>query len=1033
MSDHLARVQSALRDRYAVESEVGSGGMATVYLAHDLKHNRRVAIKVLKPEIAAALGGKRFLREIEIAASLQHPHVLPLYDSGEADGMLYYVMPFVEGETLSALIAREGAQPVERATRILRDVADALQYAHARGVVHRDIKPDNVMISGNHAVVTDFGVAFAVHEAARGVSLTATGVALGTPAYMAPEQATAEEHIDHRADIYSLGVVAYQILAGRAPFEGATAQRIIAAHVTATPDPIGNYRPDIPPALAGLVMRCLEKHPEDRVQRTGDMLVQLEAMATPGGGTAAVEDSVRPRARGPAQVLGLHGAVSVMVLGLVYGVMMLLGLPYWVLPGALALLIAGLPIMLLTAHLERRRVATAVVPKRQRSGIRRFFTWRRAIAGGLVAFGLLAAAVVAYTAMRTLGIGPAGTLLASGLLEERDRIILADFVDRSGDTTRAYAVTEALRVDLGQSPSLTLVAKSELADAFQRMERDVPSAMSLDVAREVAEREGVKAVVAGEINVVGGSFVISAQLVAASSGDVLVPVRETAKDSTEIVGAVDRLSYQLRERIGESIRSIRHSPPLAQVTTPSITALRKYSQATRAIDAGAVAQAVSLFREAIAIDSGFAGAYRALAITLGNYGIDRALQAQSMSKAYEYRNRLPEGERLWTVGSYHMGRNDYEAALVPYLTLLEQEPDNARLLNNIGVVYHEMREEARSLEYYERARDLNPLNPNANFNVVVTNIDLGNIDKAKLENERFAERIGKHLTVQVDRAIIAAAEFDYGTLTDAITGMAEFEDPSTAAVMTSFRMGVAGIRGQPSAGEEELRRAEERARRGRQIPEYLRAAIAMAMYDVVVRDDPEGGVGRVESALESFPLNSLEPFDRPYLELAEFYARAGDAVRGRQLQQAFDRDVPAEFRPLLGVEHDRASAQVLLAEGRLEDAQAMFRRADRQSCRICVLPGLARIYDQQGNADSLQAVLERYVLTPEDDRLWIDPLELAGVLRRLALLHEARGNVADALHYYGRFVDLWKDADPELQPLVTAARESIERLSRERR
>jgi tetratricopeptide (TPR) repeat protein len=689
--------------------------------------------------------------------------------------------------------------------------------------------------------------------------------------------------------------------------------------------------------------------------------------------------------------------------------------------------------MLLTAHLEQRRSVTAAVSKRQRSGVRKFLTWRWAVTGGLVAFGLLAVAVSGYVAMRTLGVGPAGTLFATGVLDEQDRLILADFVDRSGDTTRAYAVTAALRVDLEQSPSLTLVAKSELANAFKRMERDAPATLTLEIAREVAEREGIKAVVLGEINVVGGSFVLFAQLVAANSGDVLVPVRETAKDSTGIIDAVDRLSYQLRERIGESLRSIRQSPPLDQVTTPSLTALRKYSQATRAIDAGAIGQGVSLYREAIAIDSGFAGAYRGLAITLGNYGIDRALQAQSMSRAYEFRDRLPERERLWTVGSYHMGRNDYQAALVPYLTLLETEPNDARLLNNIGVVYHEMREEARSLEYYERARDLNPSNPNTNFNVVVTNIDLGSIERAKRENEEFTEKIGNHPMVQVNRAIIAAAEFDYDALADAIEGMTEFEDASTAAVMTWYRMDLAGLRGQPSAGERELRRAEERAERGQQIPEYLRSVIGMGLYDVVVRDDPAGGIARVESALESFQLDGLEPFDRPYLELAEFYARAGDAARGRRFLGAFDREVPEEFRPLVDVEHDRATAQVALGEGKLDEALDLFRRADRRSCRICVLPGLARVYDQQGNLDSLQAVLERYVLTPEDDRLWIDPLELAGVYRRLALLYEARGNVAGALDYYGRFVDLWQDADPELQPLVAEARASIERLNRDGR
>jgi tetratricopeptide (TPR) repeat protein/tRNA A-37 threonylcarbamoyl transferase component Bud32 len=1025
MADNLARLKAALTDRYAVEREVGVGGMATVYLAHDLKHRRQVAIKVLKPDIAAALGAERFLREIQIAASLQHPHVLPLYDSGVADGLLYYVMPYADGESLSALMVREGGLPVNRAVRILRDVADALQYAHSRGVVHRDIKPDNVMISGNHAVVADFGVAKAVHEAADGSTATTAGMAVGTPAYMAPEQATGEENIDHRADIYALGVVAYEILAGRPPFAGATAQRVIAAHVTETPEPVTRYRDNLPPALATLVMRCLAKHPGDRVQRMEELLDQLEALARASGSRAA--------ARGPAHVVGLYGTASIVVLGLAYGLMLLLGLPDWVLRGAEALLIVGLPVMLVTAHLERRRLATAAVPKQARSGVRSFFTWRRAIVGGLVAFGVLSVVVVGHTAMRTLGIGPIGTLLATGVLEERDRLILTDFVDRSGDTTRAWAVTEALRVDLGQSPSLTLVTKSQLAEAFQRMEREVPGTMTVELAREVAEREGIKAVVSGEISVVGGSFVLFAQLVVASSGDVLVPVRETARDSTEIVDAVDRLSNQLRERIGESLRSIRQSPQLARVSTASLPALRKYSQATRAIEAGAIGRGVSLYREAIAIDSGFAEAYRGLAVTLGNYGIDRALQAQSMSKAYEFRDRLPERERLWTVGSYHMGRNEYQAALVPYLTLLELSPNDARLLNNVGVVYHEMREEARSLEYYERARDQNPTNPNANFNVVVTNIDLGNLEQAKLENERFAERIGNHLTLQVNRAIIGAAEFDYDALADAVAKLAEFEDESTAALMTTFRMSLAGVRGQLRAGEQALLSARERAERGQQIPEYLRAVIGVGLYDALVRGNRDAGIARVESALESFRLDSLEPFDRPYLELAEFYARAGDAVRGRKYLEEFDRDVPAEFRPLVDVEYDRAAAQVVLAEGRLADAIDMFQRADRRSCRICVLPGLARIYDEQGKLDSLQAVLERYVLTPEDDRLWIDPVELAGVYRRLAALYEARGNVAGALDYYGRFVDLWKDADPELQPLVAEARESIERLSRERR
>jgi tetratricopeptide (TPR) repeat protein len=1028
-----------LADRYAVERELGAGGMAVVYLAQDLKHHRQVAIKVMKPDIAAVLGGDRFLREIEIAASLQHPHVLPLYDSGKAvtrtDGstteFLYYVMPYVEGESLSARMAGEGGLPIEEAARILRDVTDALQYAHGRGVIHRDIKPDNVMLSGNHAVVTDFGVAKAVHEAADAETLTATGMAVGTPAYMAPEQATADEHIDHRVDIYSLGVMGYELLAGRAPFEGATAHQLIAAHVTERPDPVSKHRPTVPPALDALVMRCLEKHPGDRIQRAAELVPQFEAFAAPSGGTPAVAVAPAPSYT-LAQVVGLFSGAAVVMLALVYASMLLLGLPAWVLPGALILLLAGLPITLVTSHMERRRSSAAQMTATQ-SGVRGLFTWRRAVVGGVAAFAVLAVAVGGYMAMRSLGIGPFGTLMATGAFEERDRIILADFVDRAGDTTRAYAVTEAFRVDLGQSPSLKLVDKSGLADAFLRMEREAPAAMTVDLAREVAEREGIKAVVSGEINVVGGSYVLSAQLVAAASGEVLVPVRETAQDSTALIGAVDRLSKHLRERVGESLRSIRQTPSLEQVTTASLPALRKYSQAARAEDAGEIARSAALFQEAISLDSSFAGAYRALAVMLSNYGLDRARAAQSMERAYELRDRLPEQERLRTIGSYHIARNEFREALVPFLTLSEMEPNDSRVINNIGVAYHEMREEARSLEYYERARDLEPSSPVAHFNVVVSNVDLGRIDQAKAANERFRETLPGHPTYHIHQVIIGLAEFDHMAVETAIEDLAADVDASTAANLMWLRLMLAGVRGQASAADQVLRIGEERAARGMQVPEYLAAVTVAGTYDAVVRDDRVGALQRVETALEAFPLDSLQPFDRPYLVLAEFYARAGDAVQGRAYLEAFDREVPSEFHPLVDVEYDRAVAQVILAEGRLEEAIEAFRRADRRSCRICVLPGLARAYDQQGNLDSLQAVLERYVTTPEDDRWEIDPLELPGVYRRLAQVYEARGNVDGAIDYYGRFADLWANADQELQPLVTAARESIQRLIQERR
>ncbi len=283
MADQLERLRSELSDRYTIERELGSGGMATVYLADDLKHDRRVAVKVLRPELAAALGPDRFPLEIRILARLQHPHILPLLDSGETGGFLFYTMPYVSGESLRERIDRDGPLPVPEAVRIMREVADALAAAHAAGVLHRDIKPGNVMLSGRHALVMDFGVAKALSDAG-GERMTTIGVAVGTPTYMSPEQATGSEHVDGRSDIYALGLLAYEMLTGKAPFQGKTAQAILSAQVLEIPKPVTEMRSAVSHALGAFVMKCLEKAPADRWQTTDELVPLLEALGTPSGG-----------------------------------------------------------------------------------------------------------------------------------------------------------------------------------------------------------------------------------------------------------------------------------------------------------------------------------------------------------------------------------------------------------------------------------------------------------------------------------------------------------------------------------------------------------------------------------------------------------------------------------------------------------------------------------------------------------------------------------------------------------------------------
>jgi serine/threonine-protein kinase len=263
MTDQLDRLKTALADRYAIEREIGAGGMATVYLAEDLKHRRKVAVKVLQPELAAVLGAERFLKEIEVTAILQHPHILPLHDSGQADNFLYYVMPFVEGESLRDRLNRETQLSVEDALQISREVADGMSYAHSLGVVHRDIKPENILLSGGHALVADFGIARGVTEAG-GTRLTETGLSLGTPQYMSPEQATADRELDGRTDIYSLAATLYEMLAGEPPFAGPSAQAVVAKILTEEPAPVSKARQTVPSHVEAAIHQGLAKLPADR-------------------------------------------------------------------------------------------------------------------------------------------------------------------------------------------------------------------------------------------------------------------------------------------------------------------------------------------------------------------------------------------------------------------------------------------------------------------------------------------------------------------------------------------------------------------------------------------------------------------------------------------------------------------------------------------------------------------------------------------------------------------------------------------------
>ncbi len=316
---------NALAGRYAIEREIARGGMATVYLARDLRHGRRVAIKVLREELAAAVGAERFLAEIRVTASLQHPHILPLFDSGSADGLLWYAMPFVEGETLRSRLARERRLPVAEAVRLAREIADALDHAHSHGIVHRDVKPENVLLQDGHALVADFGIALALEQAG-GERLTRTGLALGTPQYMAPEQAAGERALDARVDVYALGAVLHEMLAGESPFAASTRQAVVQRLMHEQPVALATRRADVAPFIATAVRRALAKRPDDRFPNAAAFAAALLPVppdgAVPETPTAESGPPITTGGRTVPARAAFYAAVAMLVVGLAGGLLL---------------------------------------------------------------------------------------------------------------------------------------------------------------------------------------------------------------------------------------------------------------------------------------------------------------------------------------------------------------------------------------------------------------------------------------------------------------------------------------------------------------------------------------------------------------------------------------------------------------------------------------------------------------------------------------------------------------------------------------
>ncbi|MEO7084856.1 MAG: protein kinase [Gemmatimonadaceae bacterium] len=1017
------QLESVLGSTYTIERELGGGGMSRVFAATEKALGRSVVIKVVPLELSAGVNLDRFKREILLAANLQHPHIVPVLTAGEIDGVPYYTMPFVAGESLRVRLER-GALPISEAVGIMRDVAKALAYAHAHGVVHRDIKPDNVLMSGGSAAVADFGIAKALAAAGEDTSdasststggLTQIGMSIGTPIYMAPEQAAADPNADHRADIYSFGCLAYELLAGTPPFSGPP-HKLLVAHMSERPRSVAELRAETPRALSDLVMRCLEKDPDLRPQSAGEIVRQLEEV-TSTTSMEAIPAAVLARPGALRRALVVYVAAIAAMVVVSRAAIVGIGLPDWVLPASIVLLALGFPVIAAVAYFRQ-------------------FSWRKTAGVGIAAVIAFVALIGGFMTLRASGVGPFGSLLGAGKLNQRDKILVADFTSTGSDTTLGGVVSEAVRADLGQSPIVQLVTPQTVAAVLQRMQLPASTRVDTSVARQLAKREGVKAIVSGDVHsLAGGGFVVTMRLASADSGQELASEQASADGAKDLIPTIGKLTRALRGKMGESLKHLQASPELAQVTTASLPALEKYSQGQRAMSTeGDFDKAVPLLREAIKLDTNFASAYRALAIALGNQGQDRTGQIAALEKAMAHSDRLPEVERFLTTAAYYSQgpKPDPDKAADAYQALLAVRPTNYAALNNLALIFAQKRDFAKAEEYLRRSIASNPAAIVAYGNLMGYQAELGQV--AAMDSTFAAEvkASENNPRVVLGRVSILFARGDYdaaGALMDSLA-----RTNPTATDLALQRLGVneaiAMTRGKLN---ESLRLASQNAVLGRERGSpgaLLGAAFDSAMVESWYRGNKVKGLARIQAGLARTPLSSLAPFDRPYESLAELYAISGRADLAKEAFAEFERTSSAMAPDELAATRHEFRGAIAFAEGKYLDAAHETIAGDIGPCTTCVLPIVATAYDLAGQPDSAIAAFTKYVESPSIlNRFNNDEIFLAGSYKRLGELLESKGDRSKAVHYYTKFVELWKNADAELQPSVADVRKRLARLS----
>ncbi|MCH8247687.1 MAG: tetratricopeptide repeat protein, partial [Bacteroidetes bacterium] len=648
--------------------------------------------------------------------------------------------------------------------------------------------------------------------------------------------------------------------------------------------------------------------------------------------------------------------------------------------------------------------------------------------GGVISISGLSLVTAGFMIMRIMGIGPAATLLSSGVLEENAKLIVAEFENSTSDPGLSESVSELLRIDLSQSAAINVMDGSDILSVLSRMNREANAKIDLNTAMEIAAREGAEAVVAGEISQLGSGYVLSARLLASHDGSELLALRESAKDDGEIIAAMDRLSADLRERIGESIKTIRSADDLDRVTTSSLDALRLYSQGVAATDAGNYGRSLELLRQAVERDSTFAMAYRKLAVVYSNSGASPELQIEAAANAYRLRDRLPARERgLATAYYYADVEIDREKRVEAYENLIEQFPDETAAINNVAIDYMINWEFERAEQNGRRVLAIG--NRDVYFQKLIAALSAQKKwDELEDVISEFVSTHPNHPVGTIHRFRAAMAQNQYEGADTLIRATAFSNDLVWKWLDSRFRAVYKSFRGELSNWEAEAARTIA-ANIERGVPAWALEGYALqARITLDLLSDPKRALQIVEDGLSAIPLESLHAFARPYSSLIVIYARLSEIEHAEQLLEEYHEVVPEGIRNGDFGRH-LAEAEIMFARGQLAAGLETMRQVRTiDKCRGCFLFREGQILEQMDSleaavstfTDFTEVTIPSYILRSGSDK--------APAYFRLGELHSRLGNTDEAIEAYSKFVDIWINADSELQPQVAYARDRIGRL-----